>query len=178
MSGQPTTQPISSAREHRWTVVVALRPGQTGPLIAVHEGLSPASRRLRYSAPTPELTPRMVHVLTDLRPDHHEAYAAWRGEHPIGIARWIRTPDLPDAAELALEVVDAEQARGVGRALATFAAVQACRTGVRTIIVLVDPNNVRVRVWLARLRARALPDDADRFAVPAQAVCGFSTGAV
>ena len=72
----------------------------------------------------------------------------------------------PDAAELALEVVDAEQAHGVGRALGAFAAVQAWRAGVRTMLISVDPDNVRVHRWLAKLRARALPDDADRFALP------------
>jgi GNAT superfamily N-acetyltransferase len=154
----------------RPTVIDPLRPGQAWPVLAVHEGLSPASRRLRYSAPTPRLSPRMVRVLTDLRPGHHEAYAAWRGGRPIGIVRWIRTPELPDAAELALEVVDAEQAHGLGRALGAFAAVRAWHAGVRTLLISVDPDNVRVRSWLATLRARALPDDADRFALPTQAL--------
>jgi GNAT superfamily N-acetyltransferase len=108
----------------------------------------------------------MVRVLTDLRPQDHEAYAAWRGGRPIGIVRWIRTPGSPGAAELALEVVDAEQGAGVGRALAAFAAVQAWRAGVRTMLISVDPDNVRVHHWLGKLRARALPDDADRFAIP------------
>ena len=158
----------------RTTVISALRPGQAWPVLAVHEGLSPASRRLRYSAPTPRLSPRMVGVLTDLRPGRHEAYAAWRGGRPIGIVRWIRTPELPDAAELALEVVDAEQAQGVGRALGAFAAVQAWRAGVRTMLISVDPDNVRVHRWLAKLRARALPDDADRFALPTQTLFAVS----
>ena len=160
----------------RPTVIDPLRPGQAWPVLAVHEGLSPASRRLRYSAPTPRLSPRMVRVLTDLRPGHHEAYAAWRGGRPIGIVRWIRTPELPDAAELALEVVDAEQAQGLGRALGAFAAVRAWRAGVRTLLISVDPDNVRVRGWLATLRARALPDDADRFALPTQALFVASPG--
>jgi GNAT superfamily N-acetyltransferase len=112
----------------------------------------------------------MVRVLTDLRPGHHEAYVAWRRGGPIGIVRWIRTPDSPGAAELALEVVDAEQGAGVGRALAAFAAVQAWRAGVQTMLVSVDPDNVRIHDWLGKLRVRALPDDADRFAIPTQAL--------
>ena len=152
------------------TVIAALRPREAWPVIAVHEGLSPSSRRLRYSAPTRRLTPRMVRVLTDLRPGHHEAYAAWCRGRPIGIVRWIRTPDSPGAAELALEVVDAEQGAGVGRALAAFAAVQACRAGVQTMLVSVDPDNVRVHHWLSKLHARALPDDADRFTIPTHAL--------
>ncbi len=159
------------------TVIEVLRPEQAWPVIAVHEGLSPASRRLRYCAATPRLSPRMVRVLTDLRPGYHEAYAAWRDGQPIGIVRWIRTPDLPGEAELALEVVDVEQGRGVGRALAAFAAVRAGRAGVRTIAVSVDPNNVWVHGWLTNLGARALPEDADRFAVPARALYAASLAA-
>jgi GNAT superfamily N-acetyltransferase len=112
----------------------------------------------------------MVRVLTDLSPGHHEAYASWRDGRPIGIVRWIRTPELVCAAELALEVIDAEQGRGVGRALAAFAAVRAWHAGVRTLIISVDPDNDPVRGWLSTLPARALPDDADRFALPARAL--------
>jgi GNAT superfamily N-acetyltransferase len=184
MSCDTSTRSVQVHPETRWdfvtsargTVIDALRPGEVWPVLTVHDGLSPASRRLRYSAPTPQLSPRMVRALTDLRPGRHEAYAAWCGGRPIGIVRWIRTPELPDAAELALEVVDAEQARGIGRALGAFAAVQAWRAGVRTLLVSVDPDNDRVRGWLAKLRARALPDDADRFALPTLAL--FATSPV
>ena len=58
-------------------VIAALRPREVWPVVTVHEGLSPASRRLRYSAPTPRLSPRMLRTLTNLRPGHHEAYAGW-----------------------------------------------------------------------------------------------------
>src|SRR6476469_6422110 len=82
----------------RTTVISALRPGQAWPVLAVHEGLSPASRRLRYSAPTPRLSPRMVGVLTDLRPGRHEAYAAWRGGRPSGrLKSW--TPNRPRGSD-------------------------------------------------------------------------------
>ncbi len=81
-----------------------------------------------------------------------------------GLIRWIRTPDPLDEAELALEVVDAEQGRGVGRALAAVAAVQARGAGVRTLVVSVEPENIRVRGWLTKMGARASLDDADRFA--------------
>jgi GNAT superfamily N-acetyltransferase len=158
----------------RRPVIGALRAGDAWPVVAVHEGLSPASRRLRYCAPTPRLSPRMLRALTDLTPGQHEAYAAWRGARPIGIVRWIRTSELPDTAELALEVVDDEHRRGIGRALTEYAAVQAWRAGVRTMVVSVDPDNVPVRSWLTMLRARALLSDADRFAVPMHALFGGS----
>lgn len=169
MSCQAT---IESLPDHAAdTVIDVLGPREAWPVLAVHEGLSSASRRMRYSAPTPQLSPRMLRALTELRPRDHEAYAAWRGGRPIGIVRWIRTPDLPDQAELALEVVDAEQGRGVGRALGAFAAVRARRAGIRTMVVSVDPENIRVRGWLTKLGARSLPDDADRFALPPRVLC-------
>ena len=159
-------------------VIAALRPCEVWPVVTVHEGLSPASRRLRYSAPTPRLSPRMLRTLTNLRPGHHEAYAGWREGRPVGIVRWIRTPDLPDTAELALEVVDAEQGRGVGRALGAFAASRALGEGIRTMVVSVDPDNDRVHGWLASLGARATIDDPDRFTVPAEALCRTPLAAI
>jgi GNAT superfamily N-acetyltransferase len=110
----------------------------------------------------------MVRALTDLRPGQHEAYAAWRQDRPVGIVRWIRTAERPQAAELAVEVVDDEQGRGVGRELVAHAAASAWLVGIRTMLVSVDPHNERVRGWLARRHARALVEDADRFAVPTQ----------
>jgi GNAT superfamily N-acetyltransferase len=166
--------PVAHRPAARRPVIGALRAGDAWPVIAVHEGLSPASRRLRYCAPTPRLSPRMVRALTDLTPGQHEAYAAWRGGRPIGIVRWIRTSELPDAAELAMEVVDDEQDRGIGRALTEFAAVHAWAAGVRTMVVSVDPDNVPVRSWLTNLRATALLSDAERFAVPVHALFGGS----
>ncbi len=176
MSCKVTTESVPG-HAARGTVIDALRPQQAWPVLAVHEGLSPVSRRMRYSAPTPWLSPRMIRVLTDLRPGHHEAYAAWRGGRPIGIVRWIRTSDLADEAELALEVVDVEQGHGVGGELAAFAAVRAWRAGVRTMVVSVDPENVRVHGWLTQLGARAFPEDSDRFAVPAWALHAASLAA-
>jgi GNAT superfamily N-acetyltransferase len=148
------------------TGIAPLDPDEAEPLIAVHEALSPTSRRLRYSAPTPRLSAGMVRALTDLQPGRHEAYAAWRHGRPVGIVRWIRTNEGPCSAELAVEVVDDEQGHGVGGALVAHAAAQAWRAGVRTLLVSVDPHNERVRGWLTRRHARALLDDADRFAVP------------
>ena len=148
------------------TCITPLRPHEAAPLVAVHAGMSPTSRRLRYSAPTPRLTDHMVRTLTDLRPGEHEAYAAWRDGRPVGIVRWIRTSERPQSAELAVEVVDDEQGHGVGRALVAHAAARAWGAGVRTLMVSVDPHNDRVRGWLARRHARALLEDADRFVVP------------
>ena len=165
MSPVVTLRPTRRTRRPSPSLVIAaLRAGEVWPVVTVHEGLSPASRRLRYSAPTPRLSPRMLRTLTNLHPGHHEAYAGWREGRPVGIVRWIRTPDLPDTAELALEVVDAEQGREVGRALSAYAASRARREGIRTMLVSVDPDNDRVHHWLRALGARATVNDADRYA--------------
>jgi len=45
---------------------------------------------------------------------------------------------------------------------------------VRTMLISVDPDNVRVHRWLAKRRASALPVDADRFALPTQTLFAVS----
>ena len=49
---------------------------------------------------------------------------------PIGIARYVRAERF-DVAEIAIEVVDAWQRRGVGRTLARELSRRATRAGIR-----------------------------------------------
>ena len=67
--------------------------------------------------------------------------AVAQGE-PIGIARLIRDPRRSHEAEIAFEVVDAWQRRGVGRLLLTALAERATDIGVRRVRALVLPANV------------------------------------
>lgn len=145
-------------------VVTPLRPREPHPLLAVHAGLSPRSRLLRYHAPTPRLTASMLRRLTDLRPGQHEAYAAWHGHRALGIVRWTRVGH--DQAELAVEVVDSEHCRGVGRQLVRHATRSAHRAGIRRLVVDVHADNRPVRAWLHRMGAEPHPSEPGRYVVP------------
>lgn len=81
------------------------------------------------------------------------AWVAHISGRPVGIARYIRYPDELERAELAVEVVDAEHGRGVGRVL-TEATVTAAVQGVRRLSATLDPGNAASRALLAGLGAQ------------------------
>lgn len=121
----------------------------------VFAGLSDFSRYRRFHGPMAALTPAAEARLLDLDGHRHVAVLAegrerrrWR---PVGIARYVREPD--DRAELAIEVVDAWQGRGVGTRLVRELTEHARRGGVRELYgdVLVDNQPVQ------RLLSKGLP---------------------
>src|SRR5215213_8448908 len=80
------------------------------------ERMSEQSRRMRYLAFKPRLSQAELRYLTDLDHSTHDALAALNGDGRIvAIARYAE--DRPGTAELAIEVVDEYQGRGVGPAL-------------------------------------------------------------
>lgn len=131
--------------------------------------ISDESSRLRFFTTRRRFSDREIDVLTEL--DGVDRYAVgasvWSsgGVEGIGVARYVRTTE-PDAAEVALLVVDDYQHRGLGRALFSRLAAWALSRGVTRFrgIVLVDNTKM-----LALLRS-AVPDlalarDADCYSV-------------
>ena len=92
-----------------------LGPDEADVLQAVFDGLSPLSRHRRFHGPMPVLTRLARQRLAAVDGRGHLAFAAFAGAEAIGIARLVATADR--AAELAVEVVDAWQRRGVGTRL-------------------------------------------------------------
>ena len=103
-----------------------LRRDEAELLDTVFAGLSPQSRHLRFHSPIPRLTAPVRRALLAVDGRDHVALVAVlaRGE-PVGIARLIRDRLRLDEAEIAFEVVDAWQRRGVGRLLLTALAERA-----------------------------------------------------
>ena len=87
-------------------------------LRAGFERLTPASRYRRFLTPLDHLSDQQLEYLTDVDHHDHEAIAALTpaGEG-IGVARYVRWPEAPDSAEVAVAVVDDWQGRGLGSAL-------------------------------------------------------------
>ncbi len=162
-----------------------LHPAEDAPLRRVFEGLSPRSRFLRYQRAAPVLSASMVRALVDLRPGHHVAMAAEICGEPVGIVRWIRHgPDDPHGAggpngdsahaEIALEVIDEQQGRGVGRRLTAAAARSALDAGIECFTVWVDAANEGLRHRLVSLGAQQAADDPDHFRLhPAVLLAGM-----
>jgi GNAT superfamily N-acetyltransferase len=83
------------------------------------ERLSAESRYRRFLAPMKELTESTVRYLTEIDHHDHEAMIALDEQtgEGIGVARYVRDPDHPDVAEVAVTVIDDWQGRGLGTLL-------------------------------------------------------------
>lgn len=125
-----------------------LGPGETDVLDAVFAGLSEHSRYLRFHGATPRLTGPVRRALTAVDGRRHIAVAAFDPDgEPVGIARLVGL-GLRDA-ELAIEVVDAWQGRGVGRRLLTAVAARGREERYSRLVADVLAENTGMRVLLA-----------------------------
>ena len=129
--------------------VRTLRRDEGELLDTVFAGLSPRSRHLRFHSPVARMTAPVRRALLAVDGRDHVAVVAVsaRGE-PVGIARLLRDRLRPDEAEVAFEVVDAWQRRGVGRLLLTALADLAEPVGVRRVHALVLPENTAAMALL------------------------------
>ena len=124
---------------------VALRTlsyGEREPVLEVFSGLSERSRRLRFLGAKPRLREQDLEALVDVGRRGHEAVAAVDGRtgRAIGLARFVRDSDAPEA-EIAFEVVDDWQGRGVGRLLVEEVARMAREQGILRLRAFVDRSN-------------------------------------
>jgi GNAT superfamily N-acetyltransferase len=128
---------------------VRVRPlhrDEGAPLDAVFAGLSPESRYLRFHSPVDRLTTPLRRALLDVDGCRHVALVAESPDgEAVGIARLVRDARQKEQAEVAFEVVDAWQGRGVGRLLLIAIVEEAARIGVS-----------RVHAWVLTGNAAAL----------------------
>jgi RimJ/RimL family protein N-acetyltransferase len=125
---------------------VIVRPVECGDenlVRAVFEHLGPSSRMSRFLVPKHTLSTSDLRQLTSVDHVNHEAVAAYSAldRSPIGIARFIRDRDEPGNAEVAIEIVDEWQGRGVGGVLLTALVARARKLRVRRLSVLMAPDN-------------------------------------
>jgi GNAT superfamily N-acetyltransferase len=130
-----TVQAAETARERckREPIVVrALRRGDAALVGSIHERLGARSREQRYLGAKPALSAGDLARLAGVDGRDRVAVVALAGwpAAPIGIARYARAGEV-EVAEIAMEVVDEWQRRGVGRVLLAELRTRALRAGVR-----------------------------------------------
>jgi len=118
--------------------------------------LSATSRRMRFMGVKKELSAAELRYFTDVDHHDHEALVAFdrAGGHGAGIARYIRDADDPQAAEIAVTIIDDWQGRGLGTELLARLSDRACREGIRRFTALADADNVAVAALLRNAGAR------------------------
>jgi RimJ/RimL family protein N-acetyltransferase len=120
-------------RDGEQILIRPIRPEDREELAAGMERLSPESRYRRFFTPTSGLTASELSYLTEVDHHDHEALVALEPatEHGIGVARFVRSPQDAELAEVAVAVADSWQNRGVATALLARLAERAREEGVR-----------------------------------------------
>jgi ribosomal protein S18 acetylase RimI-like enzyme len=120
-------------------LVRPLRNGDADTVAAVFQRLSDESRRRRYHGPKPRLTSDELCELALVDSTHHTLVAHVEGDPaPIAIARLVRDGE---SAEIAFEVADEYQQRGIGTVLTEALLADARAAGIREITALVANDN-------------------------------------
>ena len=122
-----------------------IRPDDKGRLLAAVERLSPESSYKRFLSPKPSLNSSELRYLTEIDGHDHVAIAAVPADDPetiVGVARFVRLPDLPDTAEAAIVVDDDYQGHGLGRELGRRLADEARERGVSRFTATLLGDNV------------------------------------
>jgi GNAT superfamily N-acetyltransferase len=118
--------------ESSFVTIRPLEDGDTATLLAVFEGLDARSRELRFMAPKFRLTSADVRQLTRVDGVDHVALVAELPDgSPVGIARFVRDECDRTSADVAVEVVEGWQRRGIGVRLAEALAEHARCAAIR-----------------------------------------------
>ncbi|MDQ0275847.1 acyl-CoA synthetase (NDP forming)/RimJ/RimL family protein N-acetyltransferase [Arthrobacter silviterrae] len=145
---KPAPAPVYPAH---WEADVVLRDGSTGHLRpmtpadapavqAFHMAQSQNSIYLRFFTYKSSLTPKELRRFTELDYRDRVAFVITRGGDIIGIGRYDRLDD-PSEAEVAFNVSDANQGRGLGSILLEHLAAAARENGIGQFTAEVLPEN-------------------------------------
>ena len=138
------------------TVLIRQVRGTDAPLLA--DGfarLSARSRRMRFLGTKTTLSAAELRYLTDVDHYDHEALGALSpaGERGVGIARYIRDPDDPRAAEIAVTIADDWQGRGLGAELLARLSDRARQAGIGRFTATVAADNAAMTSLLWKMGA-------------------------
>ncbi len=136
--GAPTVLPEGSRVRLRQG-----RPADKELLLRGFERLGEESRYRRFLAPMPELREPMLSYLLDVDHHTHEAIVALdeQSGEGVGVARYVRNDERPDAAEVAVTVIDDWQGRGLGTLLLDVIAARAREEGITTFQAMMLGTN-------------------------------------
>jgi ribosomal protein S18 acetylase RimI-like enzyme len=126
-----------------------LRNGDTATVASLFERLGSRSRERRFCGAKPRLSDPELRLLAREDETHHVLVGYVDGDlQPVGIARLVRDRQ---SAEVAFEVADAYQGRGIGTILTRELAADARAAGITEWQATVCGDNERAVSLLARI---------------------------
>jgi ribosomal protein S18 acetylase RimI-like enzyme len=128
-----------------------LRHGDVDTVRLMFERLGERSRRTRFNGRKPRLARAELEHLAGVDATRHVLVATLPGDRrPAAIARLVRDGD---SAEIAFEVADEHQGRGIGSALTAELVADARAAGIREVTALVSSDNPAALALLRRIVA-------------------------
>ena len=129
-------------------LVRPVQPEDKHLLVSGMDRLSERSRHLRFLTGIDRLSRSQLAYLTEVDGRDHQAWGVLIDGEPVGIGRFVRSPD--DTAEVALTIVDEWQRRGIGVLLLTVLAQEAEKVGITRFTFVALPENGGITALLAR----------------------------
>ena len=162
-------------RDGSAVLIRPVRPADAGLLADGFVRLSDRSRRMRFLGPKAELSAAELRYFTDVDHPDHEALGALdhaRGGG-VGIARYVRDRDDPQAAEIAVTVIDAWQGRGLGTELLTRLSERACQEGIHRFTAAVAADNAAMAGLLRNFGAWVVRREFGTLEYQIELACGL-----
>lgn len=133
-------QPVEAILRDGTSIAIrSVCPADRGALVALFQRMSGRSVRHRYFAAKHELSARELQFLTTPDSDQHVALAVTAHDQILGVGRYVRTAQ--GVAELAFEVADADQGRGIATILLEHLARIGREAGVTSFRAQVEADN-------------------------------------
>lgn len=135
----------------------AIQPSDHDNLARAFRLLSAKSRYRRFHSAKSELSEEELRYFTECDGINHFALVAIAADGPqdagggVGVARFVRLPTDPAAAEVAVVVIDQWQRRGIGRRLLTRVAAAAAERGIQRVVAVAQADNEQIGGLLKNL---------------------------
>ena len=143
----------------------ALHPEDRDVLLEGFSKLSHESRYQRFMASMDQLPEDYLTYLLNIDFINHVAFGATiqdparMGERGIGIARFVRLPEQPDEAELAVTILDEAQGTGLGSLLMMCLGMAARERNITALRAEVLPTNTGMRRLAERFGGECVCQD-------------------
>jgi acyl-CoA synthetase (NDP forming)/RimJ/RimL family protein N-acetyltransferase len=147
--------PVDTSRDYpqHWEADVVLRDGGTAHLRPItpqdaealqrmHVAQSPESTFMRFFVPMPRLTEKLLRQFTEVDHTSQVAIVALIGSEIVGVANYDRLDERQ--AEVAFNISDVHQGRGLGSSLLEHLAAAARERGIQRFVADVLPQNLKM----------------------------------